>query len=659
MNEEVNAMTKKMLSLRNIFTLALLLEIVIVTSFYLVLNVDVLFILAIYVLLKNVIIFGCIIYMASLLENDSLSVSEALNQDMGNALIFGGIGLIQYDDNRNITWVSDLLLALNIKIVGVKLLEWQPTLASLFEDEDVRLIDVKGRKFEAYNSDESHLIYLKDVTEYTVLEQDFDDGQMCIGYITIDNYDETISNADETKSVEIQSVVRQVIVKWASDNGMIIRRYKSGSYFILFNERIYKKLIEDKFNILDRFKKSILELGEVMTLSIGIGRGTRVLGELEQLASSALNLTYSRGGDQVAIKSSNDRVRYFGGTTDTFEKSSKVRARVIAQTLSGIIKRSENVYVMGHKYSDLDSLGSSLGIAKLVKSFDKDVHIVIDNDSLEEKTADVVSIIKKDERYNDLLVSPIEAVERVKKDSLLIVVDHHKPSLSISQTLLEKTKEKVVIDHHRRGEEFIDSPTLTYLEPSASSATELIVELYSYVSKKVELTELDATIMYSGMLVDTNQFRQRVGVRTFQSAAKLKEMQADVVRAYEFLEDSFDRTVEVMNISKSAYQFKDHILIAYAKDDDEHDSVVLAKTSNQMLNISHVKAAFTIGRTAKDVISISARSSREINVQMIMELMGGGGHFTMAACQLKETTVEEARKRLEDAINEYLEDRGE
>ena len=652
-------MTKKMLSLRNIFTLALLLEIVIVTSFYLVINVDVLFILAIYVLLKNVIVFGCMIYMASLLENDSLSVSEALNQDMGNALIFGGIGLIQYDDNRNITWVSDLLLALNIKIVGVKLLEWQPTLASLFEDEDVRLIDVKGRKFEAYNSDESHLIYLKDVTEYTVLEQDFDDSQVCLGYITIDNYDETISNVDETKSVEIQSVVRQVIVKWASDNGMIIRRYKSGSYFIFFNERIYKKLIEDKFNILDRFKKSILELGEVMTLSIGIGRGTRILGELEQLASSALNLTYSRGGDQVAIKSSNDRVRYFGGTTDTFEKSSKVRARVIAQTLSGIIKRSENVYVMGHKYSDLDSLGSSLGIAKLVQSYNKDVHIVIDSDSLEEKTADVVSIIKKDERYNDLLVSPIEAVERVKKDSLLIVVDHHKPSLSISQTLLEKAKEKVVIDHHRRGVEFIDSPTLTYLEPSASSATELIVELYSYVNKKVELTELDATIMYSGMLVDTNQFRQRVGVRTFQSAAKLKEMQADVVRAYEFLEDSFDRTVEVMNISKSAYQFKDHILIAYAKDDDEHDSVVLAKTSNQMLNISHVKAAFTIGRTSKDVISISARSSREINVQMIMELMGGGGHFTMAACQLKEITLEEARKRLEDAINQYLEDRGE
>jgi c-di-AMP phosphodiesterase-like protein len=238
-------------------------------------------------------------------------------------------------------------------------------------------------------------------------------------------------------------------------------------------------------------------------------------------------------------------------------------------------------------------------------------------------------------------------------------VDHHKPGLSISNVLLEKVKNKVVIDHHRRGEDFIDAPILTYLEPSASSTVELIIELCSYESSEVKFNDFDATVMYSGMLVDTNQFRQRVGVRTFQSAARLKEMQADVVQAYEFLEDSFDKTVEVMKITESAYQFKPDILIAHSRNDEEHSQVTLAKASNRLLNISNVKAVFTVGRVARNKVSISARSSKDINVQMIMEAMGGGGHFSMAACQIEDVTIDEALNQLENAINQYLEDRGE
>ncbi len=260
------------------------------------------------------------------------------------------------------------------------------------------------------------------------MEQDYDDGQICMAYITIDNFDETLENADESKAAQIQSTSRKVIVDWAYENGMIIRRFKSGGYMAFFNERIYKKLVEDKFSILDEFKKKSMELDEVITLSIGIGRGTRVLRELEENATAALRLTYSRGGDQVVIKSGKDNIRFFGGTTDTYEKSSKVRARVIATSLSGVIKRSSNVFVMGHKFSDLDSLGGSLAMARLVEAYDKKVKIVIDFNSLEEKTRYVAMKMREDDRYEDLLCSYNEALEMVNKDSLLVLVDHHKSS---------------------------------------------------------------------------------------------------------------------------------------------------------------------------------------------------------------------------------------
>ena len=362
-------MTKKILQFRNLAIIVLIVECLILFGLYLILESPLIFGFAMYALIKNMILFVLYVYMTYLYETNTLSVSEALNNDAKNAFLFGGIGLIQYDENRNIVWTSDLFKELNINIIGVKLLEWQPHLASLFEDEDIRIIDVKGRKFEAYNSQESKLIYLKDVSQFLSLQQDYLDQQVCMAYITIDNYEETLENADEPKKALIQSKSRQTVVDWAYSNGIIIRRFKSGGYLAFFNERIYRKQVENKFAILDVFKEMSDELDEVMTLSIGIGRDSRVLRELDEMASAALNLTYSRGGDQVAVKSGDGRVRFFGGNSDTFEKSNKVKARVISQSLSGLIKNADQVYVMGHKNSDLDSFGASLGVAKLAQGY--------------------------------------------------------------------------------------------------------------------------------------------------------------------------------------------------------------------------------------------------------------------------------------------------
>lgn len=610
-----------------------------------------------YVWIKNIIIYGFIAYLSSLASEANLSVSDALNDEAKNAFIFGGVGLIQYDENRNIIWLSDLFTELKLDIVGKKLLEWQPLLASLFEDDDIKVIDINSRKYEVYNSKENRMLYLKDVTDYVAISKEYLDQQIVVAYITIDNYEESIDQADEQTAAAIQSTSRQLIIDWANENGVILKRYKSDGFIAVFNERTYRKQVEDKFKILDQFKDQADKLGQVMTLSIGIGRGSNILRELEQMAFSALSLSYSRGGDQATVKSSDEPIRYFGGNSESYEKSNKVRARVIAQTLAGLIKQAENIFIMGHKQSDFDSFGASIGMYALAKTYEKEARIIIDNESLEEKTGTIVKKLQGQDKYKGVFISPARAYDFLHPNSLLICVDNHKPTLAIDDTLLDMIQNKVVIDHHRRGEEFIDLPLLTYLEPAASSTVELIVELFDYQKDPVIVSEEEATIMYTGMLIDTNYFKTRVGTRTFQAAAMLKELQADVSKAYKYLEDDYDTTLTKLSITQTAYRYGENILIAYGRQDKIYSRTLLAKAGNELLGISGIKGVFIVGRTAKEEISISARSTRDINVQLIMEKLGGGGHFSMAACQMKYEDITVVINLLEEAINEYLDER--
>ncbi|WP_296879840.1 DHH family phosphoesterase [Thomasclavelia sp.] len=649
-------MSVKMNKLKSFAEVLLVVESILILLLYFFVSKAFLF-FVLYVWIKNIIIYGFIVYLSSLASEANLSVSDALNDEAKNAFIFGGVGLIQYDENRNIIWLSDLFTELKLDIVGKKLLEWQPLLASLFEDDDIKVIDINSRKYEVYNSKENRMLYLKDVTDYVAISKEYLDQQIAVAYITIDNYEESIDQADEQTAAAIQSTSRQLIIDWANENGVILKRYKSDGFIAVFNERTYRKQVEDKFKILDQFKDQADKLGQVMTLSIGIGRGSNILRELEQMAFSALSLSYSRGGDQATVKSSDEPIRYFGGNSESYEKSNKVRARVIAQTLAGLIKQAENIFIMGHKQSDFDSFGASIGMYALAKTYEKEARIIIDNESLEEKTGAIVKKLQGQDKYKGVFISPARAYDFLHPNSLLICVDNHKPTLAIDDTLLDMIQNKVVIDHHRRGEEFIDLPLLTYLEPAASSTVELIVELFDYQKDPVIVSEEEATIMYTGMLIDTNYFKTRVGTRTFQAAAMLKELQADVSKAYKYLEDDYDTTLTKLSITQTAYRYGENILIAYGRQDKIYSRTLLAKAGNELLGISGIKGVFIVGRTAKEEISISARSTRDINVQLIMEKLGGGGHFSMAACQMKYEDITVVINLLEEAINEYLDER--
>lgn len=655
--KEVLFMTKKMMQIRNIIFALLVLEFLLILLGYVFIQNATFLALTCYVFIKNSICVGTVIYISSILEKNNLSVSEALNEDAKNAFIFGGVGLIKYDENRNISWTSDLFKIMDVNIVGSKLLEWQPQISSLFEEDDVKTIDINSRKYEVYNNIATRLLYLKDVTDLTTITKEYDDQQLCVAYITVDNYDESIEHADEQKAASIQSTTRQTILDWAKENGIILKRYKSDGYIAIFNERIYRKQVELKFNILDIFKEKAEELGEVMTLSIGIGRNSKVLRELDELAFSALSLAYSRGGDQATVKSNTEAVRFFGGNSESYEKSNKIRARVIAQSLAGLIKQADNVLIMGHKESDFDSFGASIAMLSICRAYQKEAHIIIDYDSLEKKTETVALSLKNDARYRGVFLSPSRIGEVNRSKTLLVVVDNHKPSLAIDKTALDVVKNIVVIDHHRRGEEFIKLPVLTYLEPAASSTVELLVELFDYQKVEINITEREATIMYAGMLIDTNYFKTRVGARTFQAAAKLRDMQANVANAYEFLEDDYQTTLDKLSITQSAYQYGQGILIAFGNEEKIYDRTLLAKAGNELMSISGIQAVFIVGQVSKTDVAISARSAKDVNVQVIMEKLGGGGHFSMAACQLSDMDVKIAINMLEEAINEYLDER--
>ncbi|MDD8049528.1 MAG: DHH family phosphoesterase [Thomasclavelia sp.] len=651
-------MIKKLVQLRNVFIALLVLEMVIVFSVYTALDTEYTKLLLIYVVIKNLILIGAIVLSSRLIETNNLSVSTALNEDSNNALLFGGVALIKYDENRNIVWVSDLFQEKDINIVGRKLLEWQPLLAPLFEDEDVQTIDILSRKYEAYNSKSSRLVFLKDVTDYMEVSKAYEDQHMVFAYISIDNYDDSIEYAQEDKAVQIQTTAVKIITDWAKTNGIILKKYKADAYIAVFNERIYTKQVNGKFSILDQFRSALDDLGQVMSLSIGIGRGTQVVRELDELAFNALSMSFSRGGDQVVVKSLDEPIRYFGGNSESSETSNRVRARVIAQTLSSLIKQADNVIIMGHKQSDFDSFGASVSMHTICNALQVNSYIALDFESLEDKTYHVATELASDMHYKDVIVSINQAKELVTHKTLLVCVDNHKPSLAISKDLIDIVRNKVIIDHHRRGEEFIELPILTYLEPAASSTVELLVELFDYLKVEINVTQREATIMYAGMLIDTNYLKTRVGSRTFLAAAKLKDMSANVSEAYEYLKDDFTTTLTKYSIMESAYQFGNDILIAYGKENETYTRAMLAKAGNELINVSDIKAAFTIGKIdSKGTIALSARSNKDINVQLIMEKLGGGGHFSMAACQISDSNIVDVTNRLEEAINEYLDER--
>ena len=424
-------------------------------------------------------------------------------------------------------------------------------------------------------------------------------------------------------------------------------------YLIVMRKKALRQLEEDHFDLLEDAKTVKIGNEMAITLSIGIGLDGLSYAQNYEFARNAIDLALGRGGDQAVVKNP-ENVTYYGGKSRQVEKSTRVKARVKAQALKEIIGSRDTVFIMGHRLGDPDSFGAALGIYRIAKTLNRKAYIVLNERTI--SLRQVLSLFEKNENYDkDMIIDSIHAMEYVTDNSALVVVDVNRPSITECPELLKKCKSIVVLDHHRQGKEVIENATLSYVEPYASSACEMVSEILQYTGENIKIRPEEADAIYGGIVVDTNNFTNRTGVRTFEAAAFLRRCGADVTRVRKLLRDDVvSYRAKADAVSHAQIYLDAYAISVCSADDAQSPTVVGAQAANDLLNIKGVKASFVLTRYQNEIF-ISARSIDEVNVQLIMEKMGGGGHLNVAGCQLENTSIEEAIATLKDTIDKMTE----
>ncbi|WP_221567493.1 DHH family phosphoesterase [Alkalihalobacillus sp. TS-13] len=612
------------------------------------------------------VILGVTVYFAlikeiefrSNIEDYITTLSHRVKKVGEEALMEMPIGIILYDEQYKIEWTNPYLTTIieQESFIGNSLNLISEELVPFIKGEEKEeIIKVNKRKYRVYLKREERLLYFTDVTEQVEVERLYDEEQTVIGLIFLDNYDEVTQGMNDQVRSNINSKVTSILNQWATDYGIFLKGTSSERFIAVLNQRILAELEKTKFALLDEVRDLTSKQNIPLTLSIGLGSGSAMLPELGQLAQSSLDLALGRGGDQVAIKQTNGKVRFYGGKTNPMEKRTRVRARVISHALTELVLDSDQVIVMGHKNPDMDALGASIGILKVATINEKPCSVVLDQNDVDIGIQRLLEEIKEKEELWEHFVTPEEALEQATPNTLLVVVDTHKPSLVIEEKLVNKLEKVIVIDHHRRGEDFIDDPVLVYMEPYASSTAELVTELLEYQPKLRKMEILEATALLAGIIVDTKSFTLRTGSRTFDAASYLRSHGADTILVQKFLKEDIERYVKRSKLIENSHIYKGGIAIAKGQEDEEYGQVLIAQAADTLLSMSGVLASFVISRRIDDKISISARSLGDVNVQMIMENLDGGGHLTNAAAQLEDATIDEAERQLKEIIDQYFE----
>lgn len=574
------------------------------------------------------------------------------------ALLEMPIGVMLINDDYIIEWTNAYMASRldETSLVGRSLYEIAESLIPPIQQEkESEIITLNERKYRVLLKNEERLLYFFDVTEEMEIMKRYQDERQVIATIMIDNYDDATQGMNDQAKSELNSTVTALLNEWALEHGIFLKRTSSDRFIILFNEKTLRELEKDKFSILDVVRETTAKQHVPITLSIGVGLGVSDFPELGALSQSSLDLALGRGGDQVAMKLPNGKLKFYGGKTNPMEKRTRVRARVISHALKDLILGSDKVIVMGHKFPDLDAIGSAIGIRKAAEMNEKEGYIVIDFNDIDSSVKRLVDKLKEEPELYSRLISPEDALEIATEKTLLVVVDTHKPSLVIEEKLLGKTDRVVVIDHHRRSEDFINKPLLVYMEPYASSTAELVTELLEYQPKGKKLHMLEATALLSGIIVDTKSFTLRTGSRTFDAASYLRARGADTILVQSFMKEDVGSYIKRAKLIETMEFYKNGVTIATGEEDVVYSPVMIAQAADTLLTMDGVAASFVISKRAEDVVGISARSLGEVNVQIIMEMLGGGGHLTNAAAQLPGITVVEAELQLRQVLDEYFE----
>ncbi|SFD70665.1 c-di-AMP phosphodiesterase, consists of a GGDEF-like and DHH domains [Lentibacillus persicus] len=590
-------------------------------------------------------------------ENYIATLSHRVKRVGEEALLEMPIGIILYDEEYKIEWANPYMneFAEDDTLVGKSLNALSDDFSSMIKENDEEMwLKLDGYHFRVTLKKDDRLLYLSDRTVQSEIQTRYNYEKTVIAIIFLDNYEEITQNMDDTLKSQLNSKVTSVLNNWSNDYGIYLKRTSQDRFIGVLTKETLDQLEKAKFDILDEVRELNAEHNIPITLSIGIGLGDNLLPELGEMAQSSLDLALGRGGDQVVIKDDLGKVRFYGGRTNPMEKRTRVRARVISHALKDLVQGSDNVIIMGHKSPDMDSIGAAIGILNIVKANNVEGYIVFDPDDVDTGVYRLVEELKEEEELWQHFIDPEESEALVTSRSLVVVVDTHKPSMVANERLLNKTEYKVIIDHHRRAEEFVENPTLVYMEPYASSTAELVTELLEYQPHNLKLKMLEATALLAGIIVDTKSFTLRTGSRTFDAASYLRSKGADTVLVQRFMKEDLDVYVKRSKLIERAEIHRNMIAISKGKSGEDYSGVLIAQAADTLLTMSGINASFVISERSDGRIGISARSLGDINVQVIMEKMNGGGHLTNAATQIEDTTIEDAEAFLKDIIEEYF-----
>lgn len=624
--------------------------------------------------LSGLVVLGILIYYNLLnvrnRRNEWTRYIENLSSNLGlatkNAVLNLPLPLVICEDDSTVLWynkslgdifgdvdllgkkVSDYIKDINIK----KILDKKTEVLNNIELGD-RIFSILINPININDNKKQGkyilMLYFIDKTDYYKLKSKYESKKPVVCLVEVDNFDEALRSVDEIDRPGLIAAIDKRLNTWAGEIFSAIRKYDDNKYVLFFEEDLLNQLQEKRFDILDNIRDINIGNKLPVTLSIGVGKNGENPAQLIAYAASSKDLALGRGGDQAIVKDG-DKLLFYGGKTKEVEKKTRVKARVIAHALADLIDQSSEVLIMGHDTPDLDSLGASLGLYRAIKEKNKNAYIILNKPNIS-----IQSLLKKMEdyaEYSNIFITDEQALSRLNKATLLIIVDVHIKSLTEFPGLVDKVEKIVIIDHHRKSAEFIDSAVLYYIETYASSASELVTEIIQYISSKIDLKTIEAEALMAGIMVDTKGFSFKTGVRTFEAASFLRRSGADTTSVKQLLADDLSTYITRSETVKNAKIIGGNMAISVCRENTSNVSLVVPQAADELLTIKGITASFVLAKTGDDVI-VSGRSLGDINVQLVLEKLGGGGHLTVAGAKLANVSLKKAEIMVIEAIRQY------
>ncbi len=607
------------------------------------------------------IIFQYIFYLcfskrlSNLRRRTELKASDIIGNDVQEAYYFGQVGLMLTDDDETILWANEFLVDRNIDFVDKKITDVFPSLRQFLltqkDGNETTKVTFQNHIYEIKVIKETNLFMFKDVTEYETLFRYSSEQAPVIGYVMLDNYLDISSSFDEKKVGEMTLDIRKKITSYFADYQVMIRSVKEDTYMIVCTKKNFDELYADKFSIVDKVRAAYQD---GYTLSIGISYGFPDYSKLAELASNAIYVALSRGGDQVIILPFSENMEFIGGKTEARATRNRVKIRSICQSLLTLISDHDNVLIMGHTNADFDAIGACLGVQALCNHAGKESRIIFEDQFIENKVRRAVKSLFTPKEMSQMFVNFRGAHEFYNEKTLVVIVDCNNPDLYLYDKILDENSKITIIDHHRCSETLSNNVIFNFIDPAASSASELLAEFISYSHSKIELSEKYATLMLCGILLDTNYYRIKTSISTYDASSILKSYGADNEKADDFLKEDYEEYALKNKIMSNCITPYYGVLLCLSDDKDIIDPTMLALVAREAMMIRGVNACFVIGRVSENEVKISSRSDGTINCQFLLEKRKGGGHFTAAAALFNDKTVDEVKEDLLYVLNEYL-----